>query len=58
MTLLSVVLMCVFGLLACVGLALTMLQATPSLWFQIFLAMIAIACFAIALGVWQINKRT
>jgi ABC-type uncharacterized transport system permease subunit len=49
--------MCAFGLLACVGLAMTLLQTAPALWFQIGLAMIAVACFAIALGIWKVGGR-
>jgi hypothetical protein len=55
--LLAPIIMCAFGLLACVALALTLLQDSPLLWFQIGLAMIGVACFAIALGIWQIRKR-
>ncbi len=55
MRLIGPLLMCGFGLLACVGLALTLLQPTPALWFQIGLAMIAVACFALALGAWKLG---
>jgi hypothetical protein len=51
--------MCALGLLACVGLAMTSLQESPALWFQVGLAMIGVACFAIALGAWRLGgKRT
>jgi hypothetical protein len=49
--------MCAFGLLACIGLAMTLLLDSPALWFQLGLAIIGVACFAIALGAWRLRGK-
>jgi hypothetical protein len=49
--------MCAFGLLACIGLAMTLLLDSSALWFQLGLAINGVACFAIALGAWRLRGK-